>query len=149
MIGKSNKILLGFFVMLFFAAWGAEAANVTIPDPNLEIALREALAAANVPGGPHNGKWLPAIPQGAIDDAALGDENFNIVLDISNKNITKLDGLEYATKLTGLNASNNKISSLSYTSGTTVKNVLAGLGNATTVNLSNNSIIPFSKFNVA
>ena len=140
MRGKSNKLLIGFFIMLFFAIWGAKAANVTIPDSNLEIALREALAAASVPGGPHNGSWLPAIPQGAIDDAALGHANFNIVLDISNRNITKLDGLEYAINLTGLDASDNKISSLSYTSGSTIKNVLSGLDNATTVDLSNNSI---------
>lgn len=140
MRGKSNKLLTGFFIMLFFAVWGAKAANVTIPDTNLEIALREALGVAAIPGGPHGGSWLPAIPQGIIDDAALSHANFNIVLDISNRGISKLDGLEYCTNLTGLDASDNKISSLSYTSGATVKNVLGGLDNATTVDLSNNSI---------
>jgi hypothetical protein len=168
------KMFLGFCLLFVFVAWNvnnvyAVAELVTITDPILEVALREALqiggefvAEAEGPpvvpahvhpvgdgdlgDGPHaGGSWLPPIPQGSIDAAALallGADPLNPVsLNISNLGITSLAGLEACTELIGLNASGNSISSLSYAKGTApsvATSVLSGLTHATSINLSNN-----------
>jgi hypothetical protein len=134
------KMFLGFCLLFVFVAWNVNAADVTITDPKLEVALREALEDAGVAGGPHGGSWLPPIADGAIDSDALSDDDFAVDLDISNLGITSLNGLEAATKLTGLNASGNAITSLSYGTGADAKSVLGGLTNATSIDLSNNLI---------
>jgi Leucine-rich repeat (LRR) protein len=139
-----SKMVLGFCLLFVLVVWNVNAANVTIVDPKLEVALREALETADggdpIAGGPHGGSWLPPIAQGSIDSAALSDSAFNIDLDISNLGITSLAGLEACTELTGLNASGNAITSLSYGTGADAKSVLGGLTNATSINLSNNLI---------
>ncbi|MDQ1328932.1 MAG: hypothetical protein QG641_2218 [Candidatus Poribacteria bacterium] len=138
-MGKmKTKVFIGFCLLLT-VAWNVNA--VTIPDQKLEIALRKALEAVSVPGGPEiGGSWLPATSHGSIADTALSDPLFNVNLDISKLGIVNLDGLEFADHLTGLNASGNLITSLSYGTGANAKSVLGGLTNATFVDLSNNKI---------
>jgi Leucine-rich repeat (LRR) protein len=138
-MGKmKTKAFIGFCILFILVAWNVNA--VAIPDQKLEIALRKALDTASVSCPEDSGSWLPPIQHGSIADTALSYPLFNVSLDISKLGITKLDGLEFATNLTGLNASGNNISSLSYTSSGIAKNVLGGLANATFVNLSNNKI---------
>jgi internalin A len=68
--------------------------EVTFADPNLEAAVRDAIA----------------IPTDPIYSSDLGELTY---LDASAKNISDLTGLEYATSLTTLNLANNQISDIS------------------------------------
>jgi hypothetical protein len=139
-MGKMKKnVFIGFCLLFVLIAWNVNA--VAIPDQKLEIALRKALDTASVLGGPEfGGSWSLPAPLGSIDDTALSDPLFNVNLDISNLGIISLAGLEVADHLTGLNASGNLITSLSYGTGVNAKSVLGGLADATFVNLSNNRI---------
>ncbi len=112
--------------------------EVTFADPNLEAAVRDAIA----------------IPTGPIYSSDLGELTY---LDASEKNIADLTGLEYATSLTTLNLVNNQINDISplvdLTSLTTVNlwfnqitdiSPLTDLTSLTTLNLVNNQIIDIS-----
>ena len=135
------KMILGFCLLFALVAWNVNAQTMSFAgNPKLEIALREALAAKGVLLGPHGGSWLPPIPEGSITLAALSDPLLTGTLDISDLGLTKLDGLEAATALTGLDASGNSITSLTYGTGASAVSVLDGLDNATFVDLSNNKL---------
>jgi len=108
--------------------------EVTFADPNLEAAVRDAIAIAT----------------GPIYSSDLGELTH---LDASARNITDLTGLEYATSLTGLDLTDNEISDISpladLTSLTTLSlwfnqisdvSPLANLTGLTTLNLVNNQI---------
>jgi Leucine-rich repeat (LRR) protein len=112
--------------------------EVTFADPNLEAAVRDAIA----------------IPTDPIYSSDLGELTY---LDASAKNISDLTGLEYATSLTTLNLAYNQISDISplanLTSLTTVDlwfnqisdiSPLANLTSLTTLNLVNNQISDIS-----
>ncbi len=86
--------------------------EVAFVDPNLEAAIRDAIAIA----------------QGPICSSDLGELTH---LDASGWNITDLAGLEYATSLTTLNLMNNQIIDIS---------PLADLTSLTTLNLVDNQI---------
>lgn len=90
---------------------------VLFPDPNLEIAIRDALS----------------IPSGqAIIASDLSDLT---VLDISQRGIINLEGLQYAVNLTQITANNNEITELS---------PIAYLGHLRTLYLSYNRISDLS-----
>jgi len=74
--------------------------EVDIPDPNLEAAIRLELV-------------IPVLPLTDADLATLGS------LDLTHLDISNLTGLEYATNLWDLNASENNISDLSPLAGLT------------------------------
>ena len=108
--------------------------EVTFADPNLEAAVRDAIA----------------IPTGPIYSSDLSELTY---LDASEKNITDLTGLEYATSLTSLGLAYNQIGDISplanLISLTTVDlwfnqitdiSPLANLTSLTTLNLVNNQI---------
>jgi Leucine-rich repeat (LRR) protein len=86
--------------------------EVTFSNPNLEAAVRDAIAVST----------------GPIYSSDLGELTY---LDASARNITDLTGLEYATVLTTLNLMNNQIGDIS---------PLADLTSLTTLNLVNNQI---------
>ena len=69
------------------------AAPVNIPDKNLESAIRVAIN----------------MPTGVIQDADMQKLKY---LDVYNKNITSLEGIQYATNMTGLIASGNAIKTI-------------------------------------
>ena len=112
--------------------------EVTFADPNLEAAVRNAIAIA---AGP--------IYSSDLDELTH--------LDASAKNISDLTGLEYATSLMTLDLVNNQISDVSPLAGLTSLTTidlwfnqivdiwpLAGLTNLTTLNLVNNHISDIS-----
>lgn len=107
----------GLAVQAFAAGEGADAAvsrervNVT------DAALREAINAA--------------LGRGAMDQLNRGEIGQLTTLDISNSDVTSLEGLQYATSLTTLNASNNNITDTS---------PIAGLTNLTSTNLAGNPV---------
>jgi hypothetical protein len=113
-------------------------AEVTFADPDLEAAVRDAIA----------------IPAGPIYSSDLGGLTY---LDASARNITDLTGLEYATSLTGLDLTDNEISDISPLANLTSLaelglaynqvsdiSLLANLTSLTTVNLVNNQISDIS-----
>lgn len=105
----------GLIVQGFVAAEGADALSdrerVDMPD----AALREAINAS--------------LARGAMDQLNRGEIAQLVTLDISNRNIASLQGLQYAINLTTLNAANNNISDTS---------PLAGLSKLTSTDLSGN-----------
>lgn len=105
----------GLIVQSFAAAEGVDASasreRVDITDAALRQAINEALG------------------RGAIDQLNRGELSQLLTLDISNRGITSLNGLQFATNLTTLNASNNNISDTA---------PIAGLTNLTNPNLAGN-----------
>ncbi len=101
-----KKILLFIFLLLLIVSFLLVnvdnkilfADEVTIPDPNLEAALREAL------GKP-------------IGDITIADMESLTSLYAVNREIVNLSGLEYAINLTILELSQNQISDISDLSG--------------------------------
>lgn len=107
----------GLIVQAFAAGEGADAATsrerVNVPD----AALRDAINAV--------------LGRGAMDQLNRGELSQLTTLDISNNDVSSLEGLQYATNLTTLNASNNNISDTS---------PIAGLTNLTSTNLAGNPV---------
>ncbi|WP_018079025.1 leucine-rich repeat domain-containing protein [Thiobacillus denitrificans] len=107
----------GLIAQAFAAGEGADAATsrerVNVPD----AALRDAINAA--------------LGRGAMDQLNRGELSQLTTLDISNSDVSSLEGLQYATSLTTLNASNNNISDTS---------PIAGLTNLTSTNLAGNPV---------
>ncbi|MEI7464954.1 MAG: hypothetical protein WCJ87_06385 [Burkholderiales bacterium] len=105
----------GLIVQAFSAAEGVDATTarerVDVPDAALRTAINEALS------------------RGSMDQLNRGELSQLTTLDISNRGVTSLAGLQYATNLTSLNAANNAISDAS---------PIAGLTNLTTRNLNGN-----------
>jgi hypothetical protein len=105
----------GLIVQAFSAAEGVDATagreRVDVPDAALRTAINEALG------------------RGSMDQLNRGELSQLTTLDISNRGITSLIGLQYATGLTSLNAANNAINDAS---------PIAGLTNLTTRNLNGN-----------
>lgn len=99
----------GIIVQAFAAAEGLDAAadrtRVDVTDSVLRQAINEALG------------------RGSMDQLNRGELSQLTTLDISNRGVTSLNGLQYATNLTTLNAANNAISD------TTPINSLASLTN--------------------
>lgn len=109
----------GLIVQSFAAAEGVDATasreRVNMPDTALRQAINQALG------------------RGAMDQLNRGELGQLTALDISNRGVTSLNGLQYAINLTTLNASNNNISDTS---------PIAGLTNLTTINLAGNPAGP-------
>jgi hypothetical protein len=99
----------------FSAAEGADAADVRTRVDVVDAALR---AAVN-----------QALGRGALDQLNRGELAQLTTLNISNRGVTSLSGLQYAVALTTLLAANNAISDAS---------PIAGLTKLTTVDLSGN-----------
>lgn len=95
----------GLIVQSFAAAEGVDASTsrerVDITDAALRQAINEAL------------------DRGALDQLNRGELSQLTTLDISNRGVTSLNGLQYATNLTTLNISNNNISDTSPIAGLT------------------------------
>lgn len=85
----------GLITQAFAAAEGVDATasrqRVDVTDASLRTAINEALG------------------RGAMDDLNRGELSQLTTLDISNRGVSSLNGLQYATNLTTLNASNNAI----------------------------------------
>ncbi len=105
----------GLIVQSFAAAEGADATasreRVDVTDAALRTAINEALG------------------RGAMDQLNRGELAQLTTLDISNRGVTSLNGLQYAINLTTLYAANNAIGDAS---------PIAGLNSLTTFDLSGN-----------
>lgn len=101
----------GLIVQAFAAAEGTDAVasreRVDVPD----VALRQAINAA--------------LGRGAMDQLNRGELGQLTALDISNRAIVSLQGLQYASNLTTLNAANNYITDTSPIAG--LPNLVANL----------------------
>ncbi len=95
----------GLIVQSFAAAEGVDASasreRVDVTDAALRQAINEALG------------------RGVLDQLNRGELSQLTTLDISNRGVTSLNGLQYATNLTTLNISNNNISDTSPIAGLT------------------------------
>jgi hypothetical protein len=102
-------------VQAFAAAEGTDATQarerVDVPDAALRTAINETLG------------------RGALDHLNRGELARLSTLDISGRGVSSLQGLQYATRLTTLNAANNDIRDVG---------PIAGLGQLSTVDLSGN-----------
>jgi len=107
-----TKIFFMSILLLVSGIAQSGAVVVEIPDANLEIVLRSALAK----------------PIGAITDEELRSLTS---LEATNKGITDLTGLEYCINLTNLNLEGNAINDIK---------TLAGLTSLSRLNLNNNRI---------
>lgn len=105
----------GLIVQAFSAAEGVDATisreRVDVTDAALRAAINEALG------------------RGSMDQLNRGELSQLTTLDISNRGVTSLNGLQYATNLTTLNAANNAIGDTS---------PIAGLTNLTATDLNGN-----------
>lgn len=105
----------GLIVQSFAAAEGADATasreRVDVTDAALRTAINEALG------------------RGSMDQLNRGELSQLTTLDISNRGVTSLNGLQYASNLTTLYAANNAISDTS---------PIAALTNLTMIDLSGN-----------
>ena len=105
----------GLIVQSFAAAEGINATTsrerVDVTDAALRQAINEALG------------------RGSMDQLNRGELGQLTSLDISNRGVTSLNGLQYATNLTTLNAANNAITDTS---------PIAGLSNLTSKDLNGN-----------
>lgn len=109
----------GLIVQSFAAAEGVDATSSRTHVDVTDAALRQAINAA--------------LGRGAMDQLNRGEIAQLTALDISNRGVTSLNGLQYATSLTTLNASNNNISDTS---------PIAGLTNLAMINLAGNPAGP-------
>ncbi len=107
----------GLVVQAFAAGEGADAATSRERVNVTDAALRDAINAA--------------LGRGAMDQLNRGEISQLTTLDISNSDVSSLEGLQYATNLTTLNASNNNITDTS---------PIAGLTNLTSTNLAGNPV---------
>lgn len=111
----SGVFATGLITQAFVAAEGKDASasreRVEVTDAALRTAINEALG------------------RGAMDQLNRGELAELTTLDISNRGVTSLNGLQHAVNLTSLNASNNVITDTS---------PIAGLTNLTNTNLSGN-----------
>ncbi|HEY86951.1 MAG TPA: leucine-rich repeat domain-containing protein [Dehalococcoidia bacterium] len=127
-------IVVVFLIALLLPTSVVNAQVVTFPDPNLEAAIREAIAK----------------PTG---DIYQSDLNGLTTLSAHSRVITNLSGLEHCTSLTSLDLYDNQISNLSPLAGLTnltqlwlhsnqISNIspLAGLTNLTMLELKYNQI---------
>jgi hypothetical protein len=73
----------------------------------------------NMPDGKLREAVNLALGRGALDHLNRGELAQLITLDISNRGVTSLNGLQYATNLTSLNAANNAITDTSPIAGLT------------------------------
>jgi hypothetical protein len=105
----------GLIVQSFAAAEGADAVSDRIRVDLQDTALRQAINEA--------------LGRAAMDQLNQGELAQLTTLDISNRGITSLTGLQYAINLTTLNAANNNISDTS---------PIAGLTNLTNTDFSGN-----------
>jgi hypothetical protein len=105
----------GLIVQAFAAAEGIDASNNKLRVEVTDAALRQAINEA--------------LGRGAMDQLNRGELAALTTLDISNRGVTSLTGLEYAANLTTLDASNNAI---------TDKSPIAGLTALTNINISGN-----------
>lgn len=105
----------GLIVQSFVAAEGIDASTnrerVDVTDAALRQAINEALG------------------RGSMDQLNRGELSQLTTLDISNRGVTSLNGLQYASNLTSLYAANNAISDIS---------PIAGLTNLATTDLNGN-----------
>lgn len=105
----------GLIVQAFASAEGVDATTsrerVDVTDAALRTAINEALG------------------RGSMDQLNRGELSQLTTLDISNRGVTSLNGLQYATNLTTLNAANNAITDTS---------PITGLTNLTSTNLAGN-----------
>ncbi len=139
-----NKIALMFLTLITLsniAIYGqgqTEQSTITLPDPNLEAAIREAIDKS----------------EGAIYISDLDKLEF---LDASGSHIKDITGLEYCNNLENLSLSDNHISDVSPLSGLanlkeldlkgnqiTDVSPLSGLANLTELDLSGNQIVDVS-----
>ena len=111
----AGVFVTGIVVQAYAAAEGADATasreRADLPDVALRQAINEALG------------------RGAMDQLNRGELGQLTSLDISNRGVTSLQGLQYAANLTTLNAANNAITDTS---------PIAGLTNLTTTDLNGN-----------
>ena len=105
----------GLIVQAFAAGEGVDATISRTRVDVTDAALRQAINAA--------------LGRGAMDQLNQGELGQLTTLDISNRGVSSLNGLQYAINLTTLNASNNNISDTS---------PIAGLTNLTNKDLSGN-----------
>lgn len=103
----------GLVVQAFAAGEGVDAVTSRERVNVTDAALRDAINAA--------------LGRGAMDQLNRGELAQLTTLDISNSDVSSLEGLQYATNLTTLNASNNNITDSSPIAGLTNLNTnLAG-----------------------
>ncbi|RRS06038.1 hypothetical protein EIP75_00015 [Aquabacterium soli] len=111
----SGVFATGLITQAFIAADGKDASTsrerVEVSDAALRTAINEALG------------------RGAMDQLNRGELAELTSLDISNRGVTSLNGLQHAVNLTSLNASNN---------GITDTSPIAGLTNLTNTDISGN-----------
>lgn len=101
----------GLIVQAFAAGEGVDAVVSRTRVDVTDAALRQAINAA--------------LGRGAMDQLNRGELGQLTTLDISNRGVSSLNGLQYAINLTTLNASNNNISDTSPIAGLT--NLVANL----------------------
>lgn len=103
----------GLIVQAFAAAEGVDAITSRERVDVTDAALRTAINAA--------------LGRGAMDQLNRGELSQLTTLDISNRGVTSLNGLQYASNLTALNAANNLITDTSPIAGlTNLNSNLAG-----------------------
>ncbi len=111
----SGVFVTGLVSQAFSAAEGADSLNdrlrVDVTDAALRTAINESLG------------------RGSMDQLNRGELGRLTTLDISNRSVASLNGLQFAINLTSLNAVNNQISDLA---------PIANLSNLTTRDLSGN-----------
>ncbi|WP_372754089.1 T9SS type B sorting domain-containing protein [Mariniflexile sp.] len=108
-----------FFLILFCVTIHSQ--NTTIPDPNFE----QALIDLGYDSAPLNG----VVPTSNI--------NTIINLDVANKNISDLTGIENFTSLTILNCSKNLLTSLNISNNTKLSQIYCSYNNLAALDVSN------------
>lgn len=114
-----KKLLFLFVLSLTVSSFGQ---STLIPDPNFE----QALIDANIDSDGLNGSILN-----------LDAQQISGGLDLSNKNINDLTGIEAFINITELNCSSNNLSSLNLSSNAQLIGISAVSNNLTDINLNN------------
>ncbi len=114
-----KRILFLFVLSLTVSSFGQ---STIIPDPNFE----QALIDANIDSDGFNGSILNADALQIIGD-----------LDVSNKNINDLTGIEAFVNISTLNCSNNNLTTLDLAVNTELIAISAASNNLTDINLTN------------
>jgi hypothetical protein len=122
-----NKLFLIFllgFTLLSFSQ------NTLIPDPNFE----QALIDLGYDNAPING----SVPTANINEVTL--------LEVSDKNISSLDGIEAYTTLTDLVCNTNQLTSLNISQNAALTDLVCIDNQLTSLDLSNNAALTYLEF---
>ena len=118
------KTLLSFFLLITLSSLTI-AQTTAIPDANFE----QALINLGLDIAPING----SIPTAIINTVSS--------LNVSNKNITNLTGIEDFTSLTTLNCQTNQLTNLDITQNTALTDLDCGVNQLTSIDISQNTAL--------